>query len=86
MRPWFLPTVLSCSLIFMCVLLKHGTPLDFVLPVCFIMDHAKCLRRIKRAFVNMFLLQDRAMSWEEGGISGRIMEYFHLFYVILSAT
>lgn len=34
----------------------------------------------------MFIFQGRALSWEEGGISGRRMEYFHLFYAILSAT
>lgn len=35
---------------------------------------------------NLFIFQGRAMSWEEGGFSDRIMEYFHLFYDMLSAT
>lgn len=48
------------------------------------MDHAKCLRRIKWGFVNMFI-QSRAMSWEEGwlfwlvnGILAFILWHFSL--------
>lgn len=75
--------VKSCDLIFMCLFRKLNRPLDFVLPVCFILNHAKYLRRIKWEFVNMFLFQGRGVG---RGVAFLVCSWDTLFYDILSAT
>lgn len=84
MKPWLLITLFSFGLIFMCLFHKRDRPLDFVLPICFITNHANCLRRIKRGWISAFIFQDRVMSWEEGWCCGWIMEYSRLWFCVCS--
>lgn len=67
----------------MCLFRKLNRPLDFVLPVCFITNHAKYLRRIKWEFVNMFPLSRQELG---RGMVFLVGSWNILFYDILSAT
>lgn len=70
----------------MCVFRKRSRPLDFVLPVCFLMDHAKCLRKIKWEFVHNVHLSRQSTELGRGVVflvgKWNKFIYFMTFYLL----
>lgn len=68
----------------MCVFMNATGLWTLYYLMCFIMNHAKCLRRIKWEFVHTFMFQGRAMSWEEGWLfwSDNGISSFMTFYLL----